>query len=228
MMEKSTMQLYLKIFKMKKSLFILLFFMGIANAQVMPFGMISSSAVTPGVPPAKIGDYRDGGVVFYVNPDDNTHGLVCSLTDINMNSLWYYDGYINTNAYGENIGSGETNTTKIIDAMNKNYNSPPLESTNVDGNTVYAAGIARNYKGGGYTDWFLPSKDELNQLFLNRVAVSNKLTTIQNAQSFPSVSVARYWTSSNFDLTYAWMQDLSSQFVKTKSTSGYLRAIRAF
>ena len=119
-------------------------------------------------------------------------------------------------------------TKTAIIAMNKNYNSPPLESTNVDGNTVYAAGIARNYKGGGYTDWFLPSKDELNQLFLNRVAVSNKLTTIQNAQSFPSVSVARYWTSSNFDLTYAWMQDLSSQFVKTKSTSGYLRAIRAF
>ena len=37
---------------------------------------------------AEIGDLRDGGIVFWVDPDDNTHGLVCAFQEISNNSPW--------------------------------------------------------------------------------------------------------------------------------------------
>jgi hypothetical protein len=30
---------------------------------------------------ATVGDFRDGGIVFWVDPADNTHGLVCAIED---------------------------------------------------------------------------------------------------------------------------------------------------
>lgn len=207
-----------------------------ANAQVVPLGFVGTT-VAKGTP-ATIGDYRDGGVVFYVDPNDNTHGLVCSLKDIgssNGRNIWNFVGNASfvTNATGTAVGSGKTNTNTIIAAMNDKYDpDPALQSTTSTGFEVYAAGIARNYLGEGYTDWFLPSKDELYQLFLNRVAVSNTLTTIAGAQTFPSVSNYNYWTSSEDSFYYAWMLRYNGTSILqekiTKSTAKYLRAIRAF
>ena len=55
-------------------------------------------------------------------------------------------------ALGTAIGTGFSNTNSIIASQGKNY----------------AAGVARAYTGGGYTDWYLPSKDELEKLSYNR------------------------------------------------------------
>lgn len=205
-------------------------------AQVIPIGFVGTIVVQG--TPATIGDYRDGGVVFYVNPDDNTHGLVCSLTDIgssNGRNIWNFvsnDSFV-TNATGTAVWSGKTNTNTIIAAMNDKYDpDPALQSITSTGFEVYAAGIARNYLGEGYTDWFLPSKDELYQLFVNRVAVSNTLTTIAGAQTFPSVSNYNYWTSSESSLYRVWMLRYNGtsvlQATINKGDAKYLRAIRAF
>ena len=61
-------------------------------------------------------------------------------------------------AAGTELGTGFSNTDKIIASQGRIA-------------TNYAAGLARAYNGGGYTDWYLPSKNELNKLFLNRVAI---------------------------------------------------------
>ncbi|NCC63608.1 MAG: hypothetical protein EOM15_02980 [Spirochaetia bacterium] len=50
----------------------------------------------------------------------------------------------------------------------------------------YAAGAARDYRGGGYDDWFLPSWQELNRVRDNRLLVGNFITSWMTV----------YWTSS--------------------------------
>jgi hypothetical protein len=226
-----SMQPFLKIFKMKYLLLLLLFFTGIAKAQVIPFGMMNTAILTP----AFVGDFRDGGVVFYVDPNDNAHGLVCSINDFNNgqeNTWWNGSSLILVSGTETGVGTGKANTDKIIDAMvsagfnNLNYENPA-------GYFSYAAGIARSYSYGGYTDWFLPSKDELYQLFLNRVAVSNTLTTIAGAGVFPSGSNYNYWTSSEYNKTYAWLLKADSTTIQEvnnqdKKRQKFLRPIRAF
>jgi hypothetical protein len=85
--------------------------------------------------------------------------------------------------------------------------------------TSYAAGLARAYAGGGYTDWYLPSKDELNKLYLNRVAIGG-------------FAANNYWSSTEFGNDRAWRQNFSSgsgyQSDYLKNFTFYVRAIRAF
>ena len=84
--------------------------------------------------------------------------------------------------------------------------------------TSYAAGLARAYSGGGYTDWYLPSKDELNKLYLNKVIIGGFADEL-------------YWSSSEDSAGYAWLQWLGSgggQGVGSKGNGQRVRAVRAF
>jgi hypothetical protein len=76
------------------------------------------------------------------------------------------------------IGMGMANTTAIV-----------ARYSGVDKST-YAAGIADSLYVGGKSDWFLPSKDELNQFY------------IQNP-TLGGVDPKSWWSSSEFDATYA-------------------------
>lgn len=83
--------------------------------------------------------------------------------------------------------------------------------------TNYAASLARAYRGGGYTDWYLPSKDELNKLFLNKPSVD--LTDI-------------YWSSSqyiNWVSLLNW-QELTNgaQSITYNRDAQFVHAIRPF
>jgi hypothetical protein len=76
---------------------------------------------------------------------------------------------------------------------------------------------ARAYNGGGRNDWFVPSKDELNQLYIRKATVGG----------FSSTS---YWSSSEFSSTNVWEQDFGNgnQWNNGKSGGDTLRPIRAF
>jgi hypothetical protein len=163
--------------------------------------------------PAVIGDFRYGGVVFWVDPNDNTHGLVCAVEDQSSGIQWYNGSYITTNATGTAIGTGQANTDLIIIAQGATE-------------TNYAAGLAKAYSGGGYTDWFLPSKDELNEMYLNKASID--ATAFSNGGSgFASYF---YWSSTAHGNGYAWGQyfNYGYQFYNDKSYSYYVRAVRAF
>jgi len=107
-----------------------------------------------------IGQSYAGGIIFYLDAT-GTHGLVAN--DYDQSAYWGCIGtFIGT---GTAIGTGASNTAGIIAACNDN-------ST--------AASLCNGMRLNGYSDWFLPSIDELNlvykNLYLNGISYfSNRL-----------------------------------------------------
>ena len=157
-----------------------------------------------------IGDSYQGGKIAYIFQSGDTgyvageqHGLIAATQDQSngIQLQWYNGDYIVTGATGTAIGTGLTNTNAIIAAQ---------------GSGSYAASIARDYNGGGYTDWFLPSKDELNQLYENSAAIG----------AFTNIF---YWSSTEYDFSSAWGQDVGgNQANGNKFNTYYVRAVRTF
>ena len=57
----------------------------------------------------------------------------------------------------------------------------------------YSACGCTVYKGSGYTDWFLPSKDELNEMYKQKNLIGG-------------FADWEYWSSSEYNLSNAWYQ----------------------
>ena len=181
----------------------------------------ASNSVTPQIP---VGTFYQGGVVFYIfQPGDagyvsgETHGLIAAVADQSSGIRWYNGSNVNTGATATGVGTGATNTDAIINTYAGSSQ------------TSYAAGLARDYNGGGYTDWFLPSKDELNKMWERRTDI-NTTATSNGGSSFVSND---YWSSSesNYSPIYAASQnfgDGSQNFFTSKDATNYVRAVRAF
>ena len=181
--------------------------------------MIGGAATEP---PPQVGDFRDGGVVFYVastpidlNGDGNDDtGLVCAIEDQSTGVQWYNGSFTNTGATATSIGAGAANTATIITSQGATQ-------------TDYAAGLAKAYNGGGFTDWFLPSKDELNQMFINKSSINNTA----NSNGGSSLGSALYWSSTETDNQFATKQNFGTGFQATgakKYDISKVRAVRAF
>lgn len=80
-----------------------------------------------------------------------------------------------------------------------------------------AARAAKDYRGGGLSDWFLPSKDELAELYTQRAVLGNFKTPGQV-----------YWSSSEIDAMQAWMlwDNGTMKSDATKNFFGFVRPIR--
>ncbi|MDI1288592.1 MAG: DUF1566 domain-containing protein, partial [bacterium] len=71
---------------------------------------------------------------------------------------------------------------------------------------------------GGKSDWYLPSRDELRVMFLRKAMLKN-------------FQLHGYWSSSEVDPMFAWIQDFYSDYKPApsdKSFANYVRPIRAF
>jgi TolB-like protein len=84
-----------------------------------------------------------------------------------------------------------------------------------------ALNTARNYRGGGYSDWRLPTKDELDLIYQNL-----------RAKNRGSLGDSWHWSSSEYNNSYAWDQRFSDGSQDTdygyKANTYSVRAVRAF
>src|SRR3990167_9045505 len=98
-----------------------------------------------------IGEYYQGGIIFWIDEADE-HGLIVADEDQSTNAQWLNGSYLLTNTIRDGIFAGKYNTSRIIEAQGA-------------ANLEYAAVAAKTYSGGGYNDWYLPSRYELNLMF---------------------------------------------------------------
>ena len=155
-----------------------------------------------------IGDTHQGGIIFYL--DGNGGGLLSALPISYFNEVeWGCYGTLLSGEDGIVIGTGAQNTINI----EAECNTPGT-----------AADICANLTLGGYSDWFLPSKDELNQMYLN-IGEGNALG-LGNIGDFDN----SYWSSTERDSNSAWFQDSSDgrQDYASKGVTFYVRPVRAF
>ena len=173
-----------------------------SNTELLGVAQTRFVGVTPvETNPLAIGQAYQGGIIFYLD-SAKAHGLIAAPADQSTGIQWYNGTYTVTGATGTAIGTGQANTNALITAQ---------------GAGSYAAKLCDDLVLGGYRDWFLPSKDELNELYKNKVVVGG-------------FAGAWYWSSSEFDGSLAWIQRFGSgvQFDGSKSSALAVRAVRAF
>ena len=145
-----------------------------------------------------------GGIVFYIyiGSDGNQHGLIVNKNE--STAQWQ-------------SSSTTTNATRSWDGV---YNTGLMTSSSA---STYVNGLT----DGGFTDWYLPSIDELSILWHNRFHANNAL----NAGGFTPLSItANYWSSTETNAAgafrFAFGNGNASSNDKTLTYS--VRAVRAF
>jgi hypothetical protein len=148
----------------------------------------------------KIGDAAQGGIVFWVD-DTGQHGLIAATADQSAALTWSTGTWCNK-VRNDGIKTGKINTDAIIAVF---------------GPASYAAQICAQYLGGGYGDWYLPSKYELDLLNQQQAVVGG-------------FGGSMYWSSTETDPNNAWGEIIPGglQGVNPKTSGFRVRAIRRF
>jgi hypothetical protein len=179
-----------------------------------------------------------------VSPSDQSTGIVWATSvikcnnlvrnalDCQLNSIYYPYGTVSpadSRTAAPAIGQGMANTNLIYEV---------LTGDGAVSTSSYAAGIAWAYTNNSKTDWFLPSKDELNELCKyakNTGQASGGGTVCAGAISASArgFSTVNYWSSSeSTDGSTAWVQTFNAgtqnNYAKDNLSTYYVRPIRAF
>jgi hypothetical protein len=162
-----------------------------------------------------------GGIVFYVASGNFTQigaiGSMCATTCkylevssayFQVNMAWAQGGFnpsrAVTGADSASIGAGFKNTRDIVAQGNSNQ-------------YISAAAYCDALEAGGKSDWFLPSWDEINELYSKSSVVGG-------------FSFGLYWTSTEFDARTAWSRYMTRATFGdlSKASLAYVRPVRAF
>ena len=130
--------------------------------------------------------------------------MICATIDQSSGTFWATSDHSATNAVGTEIGTGQANTTAIVTAIST---------------AGIAAKLCDELVFNGFSDWYLPSLQEL-------ILINNNLR-MQNLGGFAQNS---YWSSSEFSNTEAWAVYFGNGGYSTslKPTQYRVRAIRSF
>ncbi|WP_442846139.1 hypothetical protein [Leeuwenhoekiella sp. H156] len=173
---------------------------------------VSSNAFVSLTDANEIGEYKYGGVIFWVNASGD-EGLVIGLTNLSGNATWGCTGVL-TGASGDAIGAGQANTNTIITAGCTTATSAAVLASNLDTN--------------GYDDWYLPTTAEWTEVFNNLSSIKPAILSNGGDDFLPA-----YWTSTENDafnsdwfLLEAPGEGIGYSF--NKSNTAATRAIRAW
>jgi hypothetical protein len=159
----------------------------------------------------QVGDLAEGGIVFYVN-ETGEHGLVAAMEDIEGTHEWGCFEENVSGADGEAIGTGYQNTMDIVN-----------QGCVTENGGITAAKAALDAEVNGYSDWYLPSKDELYEI----------LSTIGNVGSEVEIggfSNTHYRSSSEVATASAWNVSFDNglAYNSWKNNPVRVRVIRSF
>jgi hypothetical protein len=154
-----------------------------------------------------IGTTYGGGKIAYIfQPSDpgyvagETHGLIATPSDLSTGIPWGCNGTL-VGGTSTALGTGAANTAAIVSACST---------------TTIAARLCADLVLNGYSDWYLPSKDELYKLY-------------QNSSAIGGFTTGTYWTSSENSANYTWsMYYFGGSDAFPKTVSYYVRAVRTF
>ena len=156
-----------------------------------------------------VGMEYQGGVIAYLlhqgdigyNPAVQ-HGLIAAPSDQSTGIVWWNGSYVTIGATSTSLGTGNANTNAIV---------------SVQGAGSYAAKLCYDLVLNGYSDWYLPSRDELSMLYSNKAFIGG-------------FAAANYWSSSESASNSAWGQvfGVGNQYPISKNSTYYVRAVRAF
>lgn len=157
---------------------------------------VSSPVLLTQTLPFMVGLTYGGGKIFYVD-SSGQHGLIA--TDGPGTNWWGCNGTF-VGATGTAIGTGLDNTNAIVNGCPQGCAAR------------YCYDLVKN----GYSDWYLPSKDELNEY-------------MSHPEVFPGMQ-PYYWSSSEFNSNLGWGQYGVSmqQTTKGKDVATSFFPIRSF
>lgn len=184
---------------------LLLFAISCTKAPVAPPQPVSATAADNAVAATThfIGEHFGGGIVFYIN-GNGSHGLIADTIDL-ATATWYNGTYTITGVTATKIGSGKSNTRAIILDQGKTGN--------------YAAIECAKSRRSGFSDWYLPSLDELHELYLQRDLFGNFILNY-------------YWSSTEIHDSSVFAYGIyfysGVEYANPKNIVGNVRAIRSF
>ena len=162
-----------------------------------------------GTPAYAVGDHCQGGVLAYIfQPGDpcyvegEIHGIIAAPTDQSTRIQWDNGSYLGINNTSQALCTGFDNTTNIVAAQ---------------GAGGYAAYLCDTLTLNGFSDWYLPSREELRKIRYNRNAIGG-------------FSFGIYWSSSEVSESSAWFCDFLSGMPDyfSKENKYSVRAVRKF
>ena len=160
----------------------------------------------------QIGETYGGGKIFWLD-ETGQHGLIAAATDQSAKGIaWNPAKAVVTGANMDVLYSGQNNSEKIVSVQGKNdqYAARLCLDFSVTSNNVV------------YSDWYLPSKHELNLLYQQRMVIGGFNT-----------GSGIYWSSTESTATpetSAWEQEFKfgSQHEDDKDLPDQVRCIRKF
>ena len=165
-------------------------------------------------PASKTGEYKigdrgpAGGWIFYDKGSysDGWRYLEAAPKETEWNNKeWGVYGEVISGADGKAVGTGKQNTADIIASQGTG--------------STYAGQLCDGLSHGGYNDWFLPSKDELDLMYTNL-----------HKRGIGGFAGSFYWSSSKSSRDFAWVQNSNAvnPYLAKKDDNYRVRAVRGF